>query len=198
MKRILIACEESQTVCKAFREKGFEAYSCDIQDCSGGHPEWHIKGDVLDIINDKWDMMIAHPPCTYISNMSNCRIKEPGRLELRIIGMKFFMDIVNANIKHIAVENPRGLPEREYRKADQIIQPYNFGHPYSKATCLWLKNLPLLNKTSNLEPERKWDGKRWRTWVDFYGSKNSKLRSVTFPGIAKAMADQCGDYLKYS
>ena len=198
MKRILIACEESQTVCKAFREKGFEAYSCDIQDCSGGHPEWHIKGDVLDIINDKWDMMIAHPPCTYISNMSNCRIKEPGRLELRIIGMKFFMDIVNANIKHIAVENPRGLPEREYRKADQIIQPYNFGHPYSKATCLWLKNLPLLNKTSNLEPERKWDGKRWRTWVDFYGSKNSKLRSVTFPGIAKAMADQWGDYLKYS
>jgi hypothetical protein len=198
MKRILIACEESQTVCKAFREKGFEAYSCDIQDCSGGHPEWHIKGDVLDVINDKWDMMIAHPPCTYISNMSNCRIKEPGRLELRIIGMKFFMDIVNVNIKYIAVENPRGLPEREYRKADQIIQPYNFGHPYSKATCLWLKNLPLLNKTSNLEPERKWDGKRWRTWVDFHGSKNSKLRSVTFQGIAQAMADQWGDYLKYN
>lgn len=190
---VLVACEESQTVTKALRQIGIEAWSNDIQECSGGHSEWHLKMDVFEAIGlRKWDMMIAHPPCTYISNMSNCRIKEPGRIELRKAGMEFFMKIINAPIEMIAVENPRGLPEREYRRADQIIQPYHFGHPFSKATCLWLKNLPPLLPTEIMEPERKWDGKRWRTWIDFHGSHNAKSRSKTFEGIANAMATQWG------
>jgi len=191
--KILIACEESQEVCKAFRARGHEAYSCDILPCSGGHPEWHIQSDALLVaFSGDWDMMIAHPPCTYISNMSNCRIKEPGRKELRREGMDFFMKFVECPIPLKAIENPRGLPEREYRKADQIIQPYEFGHPHSKATCLWLYGLPSLKPTEILTPERKWDGKRWRTWVDTMGSHNAKNRSKTFPGIAKAMAEQWG------
>ena len=191
--RVLVACEESQVVTKAFRERGHEAYSCDIVPCSGGHPEWHIQDDVLKHLNDGWDIIIAHPPCTYISNMSNCRIKEPGRIELRRKGMAFFMKFVDVNIPKVVIENPRGLPEREYRKADQIIQPYQFGHPASKATCLWLKNLPVLNHTEIVAPERKHDGKRYRTWVDTVkGSNKSKTRSKTFEGIARAMAEQWG------
>jgi len=190
--KVLIGCEESQTVCKAFRARGHEAYSCDILECSGGHPEWHYQTDVLEILNDNWDLLIAHPPCTYISNMSNCRIKEPGRMKLREEGLRFFMTLINTPIPRIAVENPRGLPERAYRKADQIIQPYEFGHPASKATCLWLKNLPLLKPTNTVEPERKWDGKRWRTWVDTTSKHTSRHRSKTFEGIAEAMADQWG------
>jgi hypothetical protein len=125
--------------------------------------------------------------------MSNCRIKEPGRVELRNEGMDFFMKFVDAPIPRIAIENPRGLPERVYRKADQIIQPYQYGHSASKATCLWLKNLPLLIPTNVVEYERKWDGKRWRTWVDTVrGSDKSSIRSKTFAGIAQAMAEQWG------
>ena len=190
---ILVACEESQTVTKAFRARGHKAFSCDILPCSGGHPEWHIQSDVTQLLAEGWDMMIAHPPCTYISNMSNCRIKEPGRLELRRSGMEFFMKLVNAPITRIAIENPRGLPEREYRKADQIIQPWQFGHPASKATCLWLKNLPLLKGTMTVEPIRKWDGKRYRTWVDMVTGRNRRqIRSKTFEGIGQAIATQWG------
>lgn len=190
--RVLVACEESQTVCKAFRERGHEAYSCDIEPCSGGNPEWHIQDDVLNHLDDGWDLMIAHPPCTYISNMSNCRIKEPGRIELRIAGPEFFMIFTDTKIPMVAIENPRGLPERAWRRSDQIIQPYQFGHPASKATCLWLKNLPLLEPTNIVEPIRKWDGKRWRTWVDLVKTDKAKNRSKTFPGIARAMAEQWG------
>jgi len=191
--KILIACEESQRVCKAFRERGHEAYSCDLEPCSGGHPEWHLQMDCVKAMGlRKWDMMIAHPPCTYISNMSNCRIKEPGRKELRRQGMEFFMELVKSDIPKICIENPRGLPEREYRRSDQIIQPYEFGHPASKQTCLWLKGLPKLKLTEIVTPEKRWDGKRWRTWVDTMGSHNAKNRSKTFPGIAQAMAEQWG------
>lgn len=188
--KILIACEFSGVVREAFKAKGHDAWSCDLlpSEIDGQH----IQDDVLNILNMGWDMMIAHPPCTYISNMSNCRIKEPGRLELRKQGMDFFMKIVNAQIQKIAIENPRGLPEREYRKPDQIIHPYHFGHPASKQTCLWLKNLPLLKHTKVIEPEKKWDGKRWRTWVDTCKSHTGKFRSVTFQGIAEAMASQWG------
>ena len=188
--RILIACEFSGVVREAFKKRGHDAWSCDLlpTEIDGNH----IQGDVLKILNDGWDMMIAHPPCTYISNMSNCRIKESGRIELRRKGMEFFMELVNAPIPLIAIENPRGLPEREYRKADQIIHPYQFGHPALKQTCLWLKGLPLLKHTNIVEPERKWDGKRWRTWVDTCKSHNGKFRSVTFQGIADAMAEQWG------
>jgi hypothetical protein len=189
--KILIACEFSGVVREAFRGRGYDAWSCDILP-SEDNSKFHIQDDIFNLYLDKrdWDMMIAHPPCTYISNMSNCRIKEPGRAQLRKESMEFFMKLVNCNIPKIAVENPRGLPEREYRKADQIIQPYYFGHPVSKQTCLWLKNLPLLKHTNVIEPERKWDGKRWRTWVDTCKSHKGKYRSVTFQGIADAMASQ--------
>ena len=188
--KILVACEFSGVVREAFKAKGHDAWSCDLlpSDIEGQH----IQDDVISILNDGWDLMIAHPPCTYISNMSNCRIKEPGRLELRKKGMDFFMKIINAPINKIAVENPRGLPERQYRKPDQIIQPYQFGHPISKQTCLWLKNLNPLMPTNIIEPDRKWDGKRWRTWVDTCKSHTGKYRSVTFQGIADAMASQWG------
>jgi hypothetical protein len=188
--KVLIACEFSGIVREAFRKKGHDVWSCDLLDTE--IPGQHYKGDVMDIIDDGWHLMIAHPPCTYISNMSNCRINEPGRKDLRKAGFEFFMKMINAPINKICVENPRGLPEREYRKADQIIQPYYFGHPYSKATCLWLKNLPLIQPTNIIEFERKWDGKRWRTWVDINKSHTSKYRSITFQGIADAMANQWG------
>ncbi len=186
--KVLVACEFSGVVREAFRKRGHDAWSCDLLPAEGKH----IQGDVMGIINCGWDLIIAHPPCTYISNMSNCRIKEPGRLEKRKEGMDFFMKFTELDCPKVAIENPRGLPEREYRKSDQIIQPYHFGHPYSKATCLWLKNLPALRPTKIMEPERKWDGKRWRTWVDFHSSHNAKSRSVTFQGIADAMAEQWG------
>ena len=188
--RILIACEFSGVVRDAFRSKGHDAWSCDLEPSDDSR--FHIQEDVLKILAPCWDMMIAHPPCTYISNMSNCRIKEPGRIEKRREGMDFFMQLINAPIAKIAVENPRGLPEREYRKPDQIIHPYHFGHPASKATCLWLKGLPALAHTDIVDPIRKWDGKRWRTWVDLMPKHNGKDRSITFSGIAQAMANQWG------
>ncbi len=192
--KVLVACERSGVVRRAFRERGHEAFSCDVLNADDGGP-FHLKCDVLDIINDdrwRWDLMIAHPPCTYISNMSNCRLREAGRREKRELGMEFFMRLTQTFIPRFAIENPRGLPERRYRKADQIIQPYEFGYPASKATCLWLKGLPPLKPTSMVAPFRKWDGKRFRTWVDKFGSGNQHLRSVTFCGVASAMADQWG------
>ena len=188
--RVLVACEFSQIVCKAFRDKGHEAYSCDLLP-TDGNPEWHIQDDVLKHFDDGWDLMIAHPPCTYISNMSNCRVHEPGRYWAREVGYQFFLRFTHTAIPKVCIENPRGLPERSYKKPDQIIQPYQFGNPYSKATCLWLFNLPLLKHTRIVKPERKWDGKRYRTFVDRLPSSSSK-RSITFSGIAEAMAEQWG------
>ena len=188
--RILVACEESQVVCKAFREKGHEAYSCDIIDCSGGHPEWHIKRDVLEIINEGWDMMIAFPPCTHLC-VSGARwfpqkIAD-GRQQQ---GIDFFMAIINANIDKIAVENPVGIMSTKYRKPDQIINPYQFGHPEQKKTCLWLKNLPLLTETNNVYAHMMTLPKKDRTRIHWLGSGKSKERSKTFEGIADALATQ--------
>lgn len=188
--KVLVACEFSGIVREAFKARGHDAWSCDLLPTE--IPGNHIQGDVLGHLNDGWDLMIAHPPCTYISNMSNCRIKEPGRIELREAGMKFFMEFTKTNIPKVAIENPRGLPERVYRKADQIIEPYYFGHAASKATCLWLKGLPPLMATDLVKYERKHDGKRWRTWVDTMSSHNAHKRSITFQGIANAMAEQWG------
>jgi hypothetical protein len=196
--RVLVACEFSGVVRQAFRARGHDAWSCDLLPSTDAS-EFHIQGDIFgmaySLVDQDWDLMIAHPPCTYLSNMSNCRIKEPGRLEARMKAMDFFLELAWVGIHKIAIENPRGFPERIYRKADQIIHPYQFGHPQSKATCLWLKNLPLLVPTKIVEPKRKWDGKRWRTFVD--GVSNwrgdaAKMRSVTFSGIADAMAAQWG------
>lgn len=192
--KILIACEESQEVCKAFRELGHEAYSCDILECSGGHPEWHIKGDVLEQLNKGWDMMIAHPPCTHIAVSGARHFKEKiadGRQQQAI---DFFMKLINAPIERICVENPVCIMSTKYRKPEQIIQPWMFGDEFQKTTCLWLKNLPKLEPTKIVgkgEFVTFKSGKRMSKWfATSFG--NGKKRSKTFPGIAKAMAEQWG------
>ena len=222
---VLVACEESQRVCTAFREKGHNAYSCDIIECSGGHPEWHIQGDVLKILNpdkeygmyfqtsdgilhwvEKWDMIIAHPPCTYLTvtgnrwfNVEKYGIKAVQRILDRKLAIKFFMEFANADCDKIVIENPIGIMSTEYRKPDQIIQPYMFGDPFEKKTCLWLKGVnPLKPMNVVAPPERiKFDsGKTMLKWyADLWHlpkEERSRLRSQTFPGIAKAMAEQWG------
>lgn len=216
--KVLVACEESQRVCAAFRQLGHEAYSCDIQEPSGGHPEWHILGDVLAVLNPydtghtdgilfntmngaehfvkKWDMIIAHPPCTYLSNAGATRLFPKGQLneERYQQGLKakeFFMYFLNADCEHIAVENP--IPTRIFGlpKYTQIIQPYEYGHPYTKKTCLWLKGLPKLQPTNKVEPICSWVSTGRTTGI----CHSAKERSKTFPGIAKAIAEQFSEYL---
>jgi hypothetical protein len=243
IKRVLIACEESQEVCKAFRELGFEAFSCDILPCSGGHPEWHIQDDVLKILEphmpssegweetngsiwfntsdgfnnpkiiDKWDLMIAHPPCTYLANSGSLHLFKGKKLnqeryEKGLEGKEFFMKLLNANIPRICVENPIQATIFQIPKYNQIIQPYQFGHEASKSTCLWLKGLP------NLIPTKIVGKGEFHEWIGKNGKKKRQskwyfeallkaktpeerrtLRSKTFPGIAKAMAEQWGKEL---
>ena len=238
--KILVACEESQAVCKEFRKLGHEAYSCDIIECSGGHPEWHIMQDVLEILNPKeyvgaagtwfggydrvvyqgimfstcdrkahfikgkWDMIIAFPPCTYLTVTGNSwfNIEKYGenaiqRHKDREDAIKFFMAFANADCPRIAIENPVGVMSTKWRKPNQIINPYEFGDPFEKRTCLWLKGLPDLKATNIVEiPERKkydsgrsmpaWYAEAWK----LPKSERAKLRSKTFPGIANAMATQ--------
>ena len=223
--KILVACEESQEVCKAFRAKGHEAYSCDLQEPSGGHPEWHILGDALDAVKGgrivtmdgethsvgTWDMLIAHPPCTYLSNVAtrafSLRYTSPEKIierwEKRACSAVFFMHFALAEIDKICVENPVGFMSRAYRKPNQIINPYQFADGISdaenyvtKRTCLWLKNLPPLKGNNLPKPDnfsiwgRTPSGKA-RTWEDTY-SRSARVRSKTFLGIAKAMAEQWG------
>lgn len=219
--KILIACEESQTVCAAMRKRGHEAYSADIQKPSGGHPEWHILGDVLPIINGncqfattdgtihkidgKWDLLIAHPPCTYLSNAGAALLYkkidgksfcELERLNHGLDAKDFFMKFWECEIPRIAIENP--IPSGVFRlpQYSQVIQPYEYGHPYSKKTCLWLKGLPLLQPTDIVEPICSWvsggskraDGTARKNQGTKF--RDSKQRSKTFPGIAEAMAEQ--------
>jgi site-specific DNA-cytosine methylase len=201
-KKVLIACEESQEVCKAFRELGHEAYSCDIQDCSGGYPEWHIKGDaVAEAYSGKYDLMIAHPPCTYMSK-AGARWMYPTagnlnqeRFELAMEAKDMFLKLLNAPIKYIAVENPVPLKVVGLPKHSQAVQPYEYGHEYSKRTLLWLKNLPLLTPTeivSDYKPYLPSNTGGKKRGQSFSGgvSRNAKESSKTFRGIAKAMADQ--------
>ena len=218
--KVLIACEESQTVCKAFREKGHEAYSCDIVKPSGNHPEWHIMGDALEAVKGgkittmdgekhdigEWDLIIAHPPCTYLTvtgnrwfNRERYGEKAVKREQDRDEAMKFFMAIVNAPCGKIAIENPVGVMSTAYRKPDQIIQPYQFGDPYEKKTCLWLKNLPTLTPVNSVEPPERVTYKSGKTMPKWYAdawklpkTERAKVRSKTFEGIAKAMAEQWG------
>lgn len=204
--RVLVACEESQAVCKAFRSKGHEAYSCDILDCSGGHPEWHIKGDVIPCLNENWDMIIAFPPCTYLTvtgnkwfNVDKYGDKAIKRMKDRNRAAEFFMKFANANCEKIAIENPIGYMSSYYRKPDQIIQPYFFGDKARKATCLWLKGLPCLIPTNIVEPTiiKYKNGKGTDTpWhmetMKLPPNERAKMRSKTFPGIAQAMAEQWG------
>ena len=192
--RVLVACEESQAVAIAFRRLGHEAYSCDIQDCSGDRPQWHIKDDVLKVLNYGWDMLIGFPPCIHlaISGAKHFKQKQKDGRQQRAI--KFFLDLWDAPIKHICLENPIGIMSRHLRKPDQIIQPWQFGHKAQKSTCLWLKNLPLL-KATNITDKGEFhitkSGKKIPKWYNLPPSINrSKLRSKTFFGIAAAMANQ--------
>ena len=219
---VLVACEESQAVTIAFRKRGHIAFSCDIQECSGGFPEWHIKGDVLPLLNGncvfmtqdththtiagQWDLIIAHPPCTYLTVTGNRWFNEDiygeyakKRKEARAEAARFFMKFVNAKCDRIAIENPVGYMGTYYRSADQVIQPYYFGDPYEKLTCLWLKNLPLLKPTDIVEPKERqrfrsgkslpaWYAEAWKLPKE----ERAKIRSKTFPGIAEAMAAQWG------
>lgn len=210
--RVLVACEESQAVTIQLRNLGYESYSCDIQPCSGGYDNWHIQDDVLKVINDQWDMMIAFPPCTHLAVSGAAWFEQKRKDGRQQQGIDFFMAIVNAPIKYIAVENPIGIMSKLYRKPDQIIQPFYFGDEAQKSTCLWLKNLPLLyhNAERNLfdnvithvgkgEFITHKSGKRKAKWFsDAFNlpkEERSKVRSKTFPGIAKAMAEQWGNYV---
>ena len=204
--RVLVACEESQVVCKAFRERGHEAYSCDIQKCGGGHPEWHIQADALELIKIKWDLIIAHPPCTYLTCSSAIRlfnkdhtVKDEERLQKGYAAAEFFMKFIKADADRICVENPTpikcfGLPDY-----DQIIEPYYFGDPWRKRTCLWLKGLPPLMPTDLVIPQGLWVGstsgrRKGKTYSKYVlnSKRDQKLRSRTFYGIAEAMAEQWG------
>lgn len=224
MLKVLVACEESQRVCIEFRKLGHEAYSADIQKPSGGHPEWHIHGDVLNVLNGgqfltmdgikhtihKWDLIIAHPPCTYLTctgnrwfNIERYGDKAIKRLKDREEAAKFFMQFANADCDHIVIENPVGYMSTIYRKADQIIQPYMFGHEAEKKTCLWLKNLPTLKPTNIVTPPARIQYSSGKTMPKWYADawhmsaeERSKFRSKTFEGIAQAMAEQWSKYLE--
>ena len=218
--KVLVACEESQAVCTAFRERGHEAYSCDIEPCSGGHPEWHIMQDVIPLLNGycffhtrdmkehyidgKWDLIIAHPPCTDLA-VSGARHFARKRVDgTQQKSIAFFMKFVEADCEKIAIENPVSIMSTEYRKPDQIIQPYQFGHNARKSTCLWLKGIPKLIPTEVVDPGKiDKNGFSRGASLDYATDENGKIvhwndprtakaRSKTFPGIAKAMAEQWG------
>lgn len=220
--KLLVACEESQAVCTAFRKRGHEAYSCDIQECSGGHPEWHIQGDVLPLLNGRctfntmdgaehtidgrWDMIIAHPPCTKTSNAGARHLYKGGKLNLTryyegMCGKAFFMTFLMADCSKIIVENPRPSSVFEFPKPSQEIQPYQFGHPYSKLTLLWEIGVPPLTPTKIVDVKATWcpsgsysykHAAQHRGVEPAKSADRAKLRSKTFPGIANAMAEQWG------
>ena len=209
--KVLVACEESQAVCKAFRENGHEVYSCDIIECSGGHPEWHIMQNVIPLLNGncrfttmdgtehyiagKWDLIIAHPPCTYLSNAGARFLYPKGvlneeRLKLGLAAKEFFMSFYNADCEKICIENPTPSGVYELPKYTQIIQPWMFGHPVQKRTCLWLKGLEPLKPTEIVEERQS--SKVPGNWFNKGGKERQRNRAKTFPGIAKAMAEQWG------
>jgi hypothetical protein len=209
--KVLVACEESQTVCKAFRARGHEAYSCDIQEPSGGHPEWHIKGDVLPILNggsftteggcdvtiDKWDLIIAHPPCTKTSNAGAKHLYRGHKLNLRryyegLCGKALFDAIWAADCEKLVIENPIPSAVFGFPKATQVVQPWQFGHPCTKKTLLWERGVPILVPTNVVEP--KVNCHEAGTWFMKGGKERQKNRSKTFQGIAEAMAEQWGAY----
>ena len=217
--KILVDCEESQEVCKAFRAKGHEAYSCDIIECSGGHPEWHIRWNVLGLLNgncgfmtmdgelhkieSKWDMILAFPPCTYLTNAGARHLYKGGvlnqeRYKKGLEAKAFFMQFYNADCPMICIENPTPSKVYELPKHSQTVQPYQFGHPFTKRTNLWLKGLKPLEYTDVVEPERTWcpsgsySGKHNEKHRGVFTKDRARNRSKTFPGIAQAMAEQWG------
>lgn len=206
MPRVLVACEESQAVTIELRKMGIEAYSCDIEPCSGGHPEWHLQQDVVPLLKQHWDMIIAFPPCTFLSNAGARHLWKDHKLNEEryskgLEAKEFFMLFYNADCKYIAIENP--TPSRIYELPDktQVIQPWQFGHPFTKRTQLWLKGLPKLKETNKVKPEQTWcpsgsySGKHNSKHKGMFTTDRAKNRSKTFPGIAKAMAEQWGTLL---
>jgi hypothetical protein len=205
--KILVACEESQAVTIELRKLGHDAYSCDLLPCSGGHPEWHLMEDLNLILNKNWDMILAFPPCTYLTvtgnrwfNIEKYGDKAIKRHKDKEEAVDFFMTIANANCKKIAIENPIGTMSTIWRKPDQIINPYQFGDAFEKKTCLWLKGLPLLTATNEVTPPPRTEFKSGKTMPAWYAdawklpkAERAKIRSKTFPGIAKAMAEQWGN-----
>lgn len=198
--RVLVACEFSGIVREAFRKRGHDAWSCDLLPTE--IPGQHIQGDVLEILDDGWDLMVAHPPCTYLTLAGlHWNYRKPGRAQLTLDALDFVRRLLSAPVEHIALENPVGCISTNIRKPDQKIQPYQFGHPQSKLTCLWLKNLPALRYTNVLTPTTyQANGKspRWENQTATGQNKlppspdRWKLRSLTYQGIADAMADQWG------
>lgn len=190
---ILVACEESGTVTEAFITLGFtNVYSCDLLPTSGNYPAHHLQCDALELLKLKWDMIIAHPPCTHLASSGAAWFKEKRADGRQQAAIDFFMKFINADCPHIAVENPIGIMSTCYRKPDQIIQPWMFGHPEKKATCLWLKGLPPLRPTNDVSEHMKTlpKNEQERLYYLSPGPERAKLRSKTFPGIAKAMASQ--------
>ncbi len=205
--KVLIACEESQTVCKAFRANGHEAYSCDILDCSGGRPEWHIKGDVLQQLDKDWDLVIAHPPCTYLTvtgnrwfNIEKYGDKARQRHRDRKEAVNFFMAFTQLECPY-AIENPVGIMSTNWRKPDQKVHPYHFGDPFEKTTCWWLSDLPLLKYTNVVKPPPRQQIKGGKSMPEWYSNAPKKdrarIRSKTFEGMAQAMADQWGKKINF-
>lgn len=202
--KVLVACEESQRVCIAFRNMGHEAFSCDIIECSGGHPEWHLLKDIFEVINEFWDIMIAFPPCTHLSaaGAPSWKIKQrDGRQQQ---ALDFVLALANCSIPKIAIENPTGFLNTHWRKPDQIINPFQFGDPFKKRTCLWLKGLPKLIPINIVKPEFHYTSNSTRGGLLKDGTRrksnlpirkawdDSRERSKTFYGIATAMAEQWG------
>lgn len=199
--KVLIACEESQTVCKEFRKLGHEAYSADIQDCSGGFPQWHLKGDVIELLDQHWDLIIAHPPCQYLSVSGlHWNKRRPERAQKTEEAVEFFMKFANANCERVAIENPVCCMSTRWRKPDQIINFYQFGEDMSKTTCLWLKGLPKLTPTKYIEPRIVVkNGKEYKRWANQTDSgqnclppskDRAKIRAKTPIGFARAIATQ--------
>ena len=205
--RVLVACECSQKVCKAFRRRSIDAFSCDIQDCYGGCPQWHIKGDVLDVLDDGWDLVIAHPPCTYLSKCQGNLIferlpngasvvRDYDRLYNGVRAALFFRSFLDCSAPFVCVENSLMLRCYGIRPPDCVVQPFEFGDPFSKATGLWLRNLPPLMPTDIIDPSSV---RSWMRVVPGFSNatkfKQARLRSETFQGIADAIASQYGDFV---
>lgn len=214
--KVLVACEESQAITKEFRKLGHEAFSCDLLPCSGGHPEWHIQGDVFTIIDQGWDLMIAHPPCTYLTGSAvqwlshpedkhlpfedrRPNPKYPNRRQDMLDSVEFVKALYNCNIPKVAIENPVGLLSSRWRKPDQIVQPYHFGDEATKTTCLWLKGLPQLQHTDVVGKGERVVFNSGKSHPKWYAEALAKaktkaerqtLRSKTFPGMARAIAEQ--------
>lgn len=213
--RVLVACEESQAVCIEFRKRGFEAFSCDILPCSGGHPEWHIQGDVLEQLDKGWDAILAFPPCTHLAVSGAAWFKNKREDGSQEDAIRFFMEMYNAPCDYVCVENPVGIISGKYIlkhfptlceelglpiKQTQIIEPYYFGDEANKKTCLWLKGLPpLAHDPANYSKGSTYytspSGNRSPDWHQKTGGGSGKVRSKTYPGIARAMAEQWGDFL---